>query len=46
MPLAVLPAGILIDVMGGQQVIRILAIALLAVTTLVMVTQSYLRSID
>ena len=46
MPLAVLPAGILIDAMGGQVVIGMLAIALLLVTTVVMVTQSSLRSID
>ena len=46
MPLAVLPAGMLIDVLGGQVVIGMLAVALLAVTTVVMVTQPSLRAID
>ena len=46
MPRAVLPAGLLIDALGGQAVIGILAVALLTVTTVVMLTQSRLRSID
>jgi len=46
MLLALLPAGLLIDVLNGQAVIGMLAGALLLVTTVVMVTQPRLRSID
>ena len=46
MPLAVLPAGLFIDALGGQAVIGILAGALLLVTTVVMLTQPSLRAID
>jgi hypothetical protein len=46
MPLAVLPAGILIDTIGGQAVIAILGGLLMAVTAVVLVTQPQLRSTE
>jgi MFS family permease len=46
MPLAVLPAGMLMDALGGQVVVGILAVTLLAVTTVVLLTQPRLRTID
>ena len=46
MHLAVLPAGLLIDVLNGQAVIGMLAGALLLVTIVLTVTQPRLRSID
>jgi MFS family permease len=46
MLLALLPAGLLIDVLNGQAVIGMLAGALLLVTIVLTVTQPRLRSID
>ena len=45
MPLGVLPAGIAIDIVGVQAVIAIMGVAMLAVTTLVLVTQKGLRQL-
>ena len=46
MPLGVLPAGIAIDLLGVQAVIAIMGVAMLAVTTLVLVTQKGLRQLQ
>ena len=43
MPLGVLPAGTAAEYIGGQAVIGILAVLLLAVTTFILVTQKRLR---
>lgn len=46
MPLGVLPTGLLIDAVGGQMAIGILAVLLLIVTTIILVTQKALRSMQ
>ena len=43
MPLGVLPAGFAAEILGGQWAIGILAVALLAFTTIILVTQRRLR---
>ena len=43
MPLGVLPAGILVDILGGQAVIGALGVALLTFTLVILVTQKGLR---
>ena len=43
MPLGVLPAGILVDILGGQAVIGALGVALLIFTLVILVTQKGLR---
>ena len=44
MPLGVLPAGLIADVLGGQAAIGILGVMLLTAATAVLLTQKRLRS--
>ena len=44
MPLGVLPAGILIDIVGGQVVIGLLGLVLLIFTFVILFTQKNLRN--
>ena len=45
MPLGTFPAGLLIDYLGGQAVIGMMGVALVAVTVVIFVTQRQLRGI-
>ena len=45
MPLGTFPAGLMIDYIGGQAVIGMMGVALIAVTVVIFVTQRHLRGI-
>ena len=45
MPLSILPAGILTDIIGGQAVVAFLGISLIAIFTFVAITQKPLRQL-
>jgi MFS family permease len=45
MPLGVLPSGVLADYLGGQATIGILAVALLLITSLILISQKRLRTL-
>ena len=45
-PLGVLPAGIAVDYLGGQETIAIMAVLLLVTSAVVLVTQRQLRTLD
>jgi hypothetical protein len=46
MPLSITPAGFLTDYLGGQTVIGFMGLALIAVMTIVLLTQGRLRRLS